>query len=251
MVINDEECEDLERKAESLDLDKAIMDKKIAALPKIQRFWLRFRFKSTKRFVLSFLSTGLAIDFVKSISFESLVAFLRTMPVIDITKKCLHRIYLLSTLTCESSIDYSYVNVRIFLSSYMIAYYPTYVFESMEPLEQKLFDVAVPLTVKFENICNIIKSSEYHSFLELSKDFIIVLHEYLKRFKAWKVHDEARLICRIKYALTALYQAQLQLLPEDPTNSEVNYQISQLRGQIMQLAGINSLNEFDEQRNMI
>ena len=34
-----------------------------------------------------------------------------------------------------------------------------------------------------------------------------MLFEYLKRFKAWKIHDEGKLICRIKHALVALYQA--------------------------------------------
>ena len=252
---------DLKRKAELSDLNTnhskvIIMDEKILAVLKIQRNWLHLRFNTTNRIIQSFLSRNLTIDFVKSISFESLVIFLREKPIIAIAKKCLQRVHILSTYTHGSPIE-SPVNVHIFLASYIIAYRPTHVFESMGTLEQELFEVAYPLTVKFENICNIIKSSKYHSFvevpLELSKDFIIVLYEYLKRFQAWKVPDEAKLICRIKHALTALYQAQLHLPPDEPDDSklkiEFNTQILRLRNKFRQISGIDALNIFDEQRN--
>ena len=79
-----------------------------------------------------------------------------------------------------------------------------------------------------------------------------MLFEFLKRFKAWKVPDEAKLTCRIKHALIALYQAEEHLPPDEPEDSklkvEFRTQIERLRGKLQQIAGVDALNRFDEQR---
>ena len=79
-----------------------------------------------------------------------------------------------------------------------------------------------------------------------------MLFEYLKRFKAWKVPDEAKLTCRIKHALIALYQAEEHLPPDEPEDSklkiEFRTQIERLRSKLQQIAGVDALNQFDEQR---
>ena len=138
----------------------------------------------------------------------------------------------------------------------MIAYRPTHVFESMGTLEQALYESATPLLTTFEKICSHIITSPGKSFQEvphdLTKDFPSLLFEYLKRFKAWKVPDEAKLTCRIKHALIALYQAQEHLPPDEPEDSklkiEFRTQIERLRSKLQQIAGKDALNQFDEQR---
>lgn len=81
-----------------------------------------------------------------------------------------------------------------------------------------------------------------------------MLSEYLKRFKAWKIPDEAKLTCRIKHALIALYQAEEYLPPNEPEDSktrvEIRAQIERLRGKMQQIAGVDALNKFDEQRKV-
>lgn len=68
--------------------------------------------------------------------------------------------------------------------------------------------------------------------------------------KKRKVLDDAKLICRIKHALIALYQAYAQLSPNEQEYSEIkneiNNQISRLRDKLKQIAGIDALNKFDE-----
>ena len=138
----------------------------------------------------------------------------------------------------------------------MIAYRPTHVFENMGALEQALLEAATPLLATFQNICDCIRSSAGHSFQEvpheLTKDFAMMLFEYLKRFKAWKEPDEAKLTCRIKHALVALYQAQEHLPPDEPEDSklkiEFRTQIERLRGKLQQISGAEALSQFDEQR---
>jgi hypothetical protein len=184
---------------------------------------------------------------------------LREKPIIAVSKACLQRIHLLSTFRHGSpskALAPENVNVRVFLAAFMIAYRPTHVFESMGALEQSLYESAIPLLTAFERILQCIRTSAKRCFQEVPHDltegFPTMLFEYLKRFKAWKVPDEAKLTCRIKHALIALYQAEEHLPPDEPEDSklkvEFRTQIERLRSKLQQIAGVDALNQFDEQR---
>jgi hypothetical protein len=199
------------------------------------------------------------IEHVKSISFEALVVLLRDKPVIAAMKAGLQRMHLLATFRHGSpskSLAPENVNVRVFLAAYMIAYRPTHVFESMGTLEQALFESAVPLLNQFQTMSNTLLAAPYKHFQmvpsDQTKDFPMALFEYLKRFKAWKVPDEAKLTCRIKNALVALYQAEQHLPPDEPEDSklkiEFRTQIARLRSKLQQIAGQEALDKFDEDR---
>jgi len=162
-------------------------------------------------------SEGPTTEYVESISFEALVVFLREKKVIAVTKACLQRIHYLCTLrhgAPPNALAQREVNARVFLAGFMIAYKPVNVFESMGTLEQALFDVTVPLIRSFERICNAILEGKSFAEVphELTNGFCSLLFDYLKRFAAWKIPDEAKLLCRIKHALIALYQVASLLL---------------------------------------
>ena len=224
----------------------------------LQRVWRRqFRAMSTRRLVDRFFAIGPTIDHVKSISFEALVVLLREKPVIACSKACLQRIHLLTTFRHGSpsrALVPENVNVRVFLAGYMIAFRPTHVFESMGTLEQKLYEATLPLMTAFELICERFRGGARFEEIPhaLTKDFPSMLFEYLKAFKAWKVPDEAKLTCRIKHALIALYEAQEHLPPDEPADSklvvEFRTQIERLRSKLQQIAGVDALHRFDEQR---
>ena len=172
--------------------------------------------RSTKDLIMKMKSFGPTSDHTKRISFEALVVFLREKDVIAVSKACLQRIHYLCHFRHGSppkALAPDNVNVRVFLAGFMIAFRPTHVFESMGTLEQALYEAAMPLIKNFEMICDALMTSKSKSFadvpLELTKDFSTLLFDYLKRFKAWKVPDEAKLTCRIKHALIALYQVNL------------------------------------------
>ncbi len=137
----------------------------------------------------------------------------------------------------------------------MIAYRPTHVFESMGTLEQALYESASSLVTAFERIIQCIRSASTRCFQEVPYEqtqyFPATLHQYLQCFKAWKVPDEAKLTCRIKHALIALYQAEEHLPPDEPEDSklkiEFRTQIERLRGKLQQIAGADALREFDQQ----
>jgi len=144
--------------------------------------------------------------------------------------------------------------VRVFLAAFMIAYRPTHVFESMGVLEQSLYESALPLLTNFQRIVEgvAIVGSFQGVPVDLTCNFPSMLFEYLKRFKAWKVPDEAKLTCRIKHALIALYGAQEHLPPDEPEDSklklEFRAQITRLRSKLQQIAGEAALAEFDANR---
>ena len=144
--------------------------------------------------------------------------------------------------------------MRVFLAGFMIAYRPTHVFESMGALEHALLESTTPLMTTFDKICQILNEKHFFSEVphELTQGFPTMLFDYLKRFKAWKVPDEAKLTCRIKHALIALYQAEDHLPPDEPDDSklkvEFRTQIERLRSKLQQIAGEDALKKFDEDR---
>ena len=230
------------------------------AVRRIQRFLRRYKNATTQKIVALFLGGGPTIEKVKSISFEHLVVFLREKHIIAISKACLQRIHLLCTFrhgTLCRTLAPENVNVRVFLAAFMIAYRSTHVFEGMGQLEQSLLESAIPLLERFQQICDSLRKGDppvgFAGVSEtLTREFPEMLFEYLKRFKAWKVPDEAKLILRIKHALLALYQAQEHLPPveseESNLRAEFSAQIDRLRSKFRQIAGADALAAFDEQR---
>ena len=185
------------------------------------------------------------------------MVYLRDKSVISLAKACLQRIHLLCTFRHGSpprALSPENVNVRVFLAGFMIAYRSTHVFESMGALEHALLEAATPLLTKFQQICSVIRDRKAFSEVPagMTHDFPTLLFEYLKRFKAWKVPDEAKLTCRIKHALVALYQAEAHLPADEPADSklklEFRTQIERLRGKLEQIAGVDALRKFDEDR---
>ena len=78
----------------------------------------------------------------------------------------------------------------------MIVHRPNHVFESMGVLEKQLYESAVPLLERFEQICSEVRKvgSFQEVNKELSADFSTLLFQYLVAFKKWKVPDEVKYI---------------------------------------------------------
>ncbi len=188
-------------------------------------------------------------------SFEALVILLREKSIVKLARDCVQRIHLCCTFLHGSprkALDPEHVNVRVVLAAYMIAGRPTHVFESMGALEQSLYESAIVLTNNLESLAKgIAHTGAFHLVkADLAESFPTVLFEYLKQFKAWKVPDEAKLVCRIKHALVALYQAREHLPHDEPDDSklkiEFRTQIERLRSKLQQIGGVDALSQFDE-----
>jgi hypothetical protein len=193
-------------------------------------------------------------------SFEALVVHLRAPHIIDITRRFLQRVHLMCTFLHGSppaQVAPETVNARVFLAGYMIAFRPSHVFEAMTPLAQSLFEVTVPLVTNLEAIArSIVASGSFQSVdRALTEGFTALLFNYLRCFRAWKVPDEARLTCRIRHALIALYQAEAHLpadeAPDSRLRTEFTAQITRLRLKLRQIGGAEALERFDAERGTI
>lgn len=188
-------------------------------------------------------------------SFEALVVFLREAPVIAATKILLRRVHHMSIAMYAGPISmHETVNVRVFLSMYMVVLRPTYVFEEFCPSATAVMDSGRLLLTCFGGIITSILDGSTFSNLDvnLRASFTELLFDYLTKFNAWKVPDMEKLIGRIRHALIAIYGAQLSLPVNEPEDSrlsvELRAQIERLRAKIVQIAGAESLAEFDATR---
>ena len=188
--------------------------------------------------------------------------FLKDKPTIASARSCLIRIHFASNaLRCsgkqEDEISPAYVNVRVFLCSYMIAYKPSYIFDSIQTLEKALIEAAKLMLSSFDTIIRFTlqKGSLQSIDNAYLANFSLLLYDYLRCFKAWKIPDEAKLLKRIKSALTALYQAEALLPADEPADSKIStefrVQIERLRGKMMSIGGPAVLAEFDSTRPAI
>jgi hypothetical protein len=218
----------------------------------LQRLWIeKFKSLTTYNIIKKYFSKGLAIKDIISMEIDQLVDFLRIPSVITISKECLHRIYLL----CISRHNFpnELKNINIFLIGYIIAFYPTVIFNNMTNLESKLIKITSQLLITFEKICEIIYTSDKHLFqdvpYELTKDFLSILFEYFKCYNEWKSFDKNIIIYRIKDTLISLYQADKKISKNYNLKIELETQIIKLRNKLEQIAGVNVLNEFDKQHS--
>ena len=197
-------------------------------------------------------------------SFPELVVLLRERPVVQATKVLLQRVHRMAVSlhgfpannpVARPGENDTSVNCRVFLALYMIALYPSKVFDEANPLAVALLDSSLPLLKCFEGITQ--------QFLDRGCTFIDVdadlrstfswhLFNYMEKFKAWKVPDEAKLTCRVKHALIALYSAEEQIPREEPEDSrlkvEFRVQIELLRSRLQRIAGQDALLQFDAER---
>ena len=222
------------------------------ACKKIQRFWRSSGHRRTSSIAQKVVQSGPTIEHAKSIGFERLITYLREQSTISRCKTCLERLHRLSNIIHRPTTDRpETVNVRIFMASYMIAAFPSNVFEQMGPMETKLLESAKALLKIYEEILH---SDQLMRQLPpaLTKSLPVALFAYIRDFKAWKVPDEAKMVGRIRHALGALYDAQMQLPADEPADSQLNVdfrmQVRRLREKLLTIGGPGALAALDRER---
>jgi hypothetical protein len=226
----------------------------------IQKYWKqRFVHSVTKKLVKNMVRRRKVTSaYVKGISFDALVAFVKDDGVKAATKAALQRIHMKVTFLHgsppQTMMRPELVNISVFLAAFMIAFHPETVFSTMGVTEKRVFDAACRLLSSFEKVCDSILTPE-SDFLcfgqqvdfAVSKAFGLELFEYLKKFKEWKEPDEARLCVRIHKALSALYVARGRSDDKDTlVQEEFEHQIKRLRRVMARIEGEEALRRFDE-----
>ncbi len=242
---------------------------------RLQWAWRRvWRFATTVRLIAIHQTRGATTDKCRAITFDTMVIFLREKAVIECTRRCLQRIHLVCSQrhglseperewyaeaapSTAAAAAGPQINVRIFLAAFMISVRPSHVFDAPGgALESALLEASKVLLELFERICGAVSHTVSRSFstvpMDVTDGFCVALVTFLKRFKAWKVPDEVKLTSRIRHALIALYQAELQLPSDEPADSplkrEFCIQVERLRSKLQQIAGVEALRQFDRDR---
>ena len=139
----------------------------------------------------------------------------------------------------------------------MIACRPSHVFETMGQLEQPLLEVARALVESFERIAGAVVAAGSIQPVDhsLTEGFVSLFMDYLRCFNAWKVPDEIKLVCRIRHALFALYNARDHLPADESADSKLSVefrtQIERLRSKLTQIGGQAALTQFDAENNSL
>ena len=214
--------------------------------------------------MLDFSLEGVNLDSARAMGFHALVPHLRRPETLSVTKAVVSRLHMLAVRRHGMEAGITSVNVRVFLSGFMIAVYPEMVFENMpqQPLAQALHDATLPLLHHFERMCrpvsdaaHDIRNEDGEVTFELcvpeegTRPFQALLRTFLDAFRAWKIPDEERLLTRIRHALLALYQAQAHL-PQNGAGAdaavvqEFRAQIERLEGKLAQIGGRDALEAF-------
>jgi hypothetical protein len=172
------------------------------------------------------------------------------MNVINATKACLQQMHVLSVMRHgwpAGQKKRRFINVKVFLASFMVVYQTDNVFERMGPLEEGLLQAARPLLARVLAICDAV--CEVHAFAKvpaaLTRDFNTLLFAYIEAFYAWKAPDEQKLCQRIGHQLTACYASLVCLSPQSERAESLTREVERLRAMLKSIGGQKALAQFD------
>ena len=197
----------------------------------------------------------------KNMPFNELSLRLRELPLIRCAKLIFHRVCVLTfegEEKCTEPGKYSLHNVRIFLASYMIAWYPEKAFEDQGQgvLEKKLIQAAVEMLEIFQTLCDEIITSDNwmdtKAAVERGIMFRYALQNYESAYQEWKVPDEKKLIGRITHALNALQDADDQLIEHEAHffyyRSKFRSEKKRLIGHILKMRSADEMKTIQDER---
>lgn len=140
------------------------------------------------------------------------------------------------------------VNVRLFLTMWMVTCYPETVFESMEdPVSQAVLHFAhLALAGLQETTRNILAGLPPDTHILCGR-----LAVYERTYTAWKTPDEARLVTRVQHAMIHLTDAHCRYLAYfQLQHEELAGQVRRLRGQLGKLLNPTGVALFDVELGM-
>jgi len=178
--------------------------------------------------------------------------------VLAVTRHCVRRLHILAVHRHGSPSEAfrpDSMNVRVFVTTFMIAFHSATMFESMGVLERSLSDAAARLLDIFFSICKQLRALKAfrHVPAQATLDFVPALWDFVKLFHAWRGPDQTKLLGRVRHALATLYDAEGRLPPDLPHDAALRLkfktQIESLRRKLHKLAGAEALREMDAGRS--
>ena len=208
---------------------------------RIQKFWRWCRYFSSARVVVSRfrLTTLFSGNLPASMTFAQLDAHVKTPWILAASKVFIDRIYGLSVLSLRPRVDSTVVSPvrhRVFLSMFMVKYYPALTFDNLNgELEINLRGAADALLLCMETIAAHVAATGSFSGVgvELATAFPLLVAQYGDAFNRWRDVEEDVLLQRLVPAFVALIRAAERL----PDNAYLTENIAQLRARLLVVVG--------------
>ena len=184
-------------------------------------------------------------------SFDDLCVHLRTKSVIHGGKLLIQRLHHLSNAIPKPSAPPAVqvrVNVRVFLTAYMVHYFPGNVLQTLDDLAVEMQRASTSILAFVDSAVPALAEGALFREAERDADFLQLLWQHINAFQQWQAPDSQRLEDRLKHALRLLMVAVLALPVTDPETeqlAELRRQIARLRHQLLQRAGQEGLDAFD------
>jgi hypothetical protein len=224
------------------------------AIVKAQRWWRMTSAlgRTTKRILHAFNASGLKMADVGQLEFAELNLKLSDKNLQHVMKRAVLRIFYLSYgRKGFRGIANANLNISVFLSAYMIHFHTSHVFGVLGDLESQLTEASKPMLESFHAICE--ETSGSGSMQQIPRDITDPFPDHLKdfvvKYKAWKIADEARLGERIKAGLTAIYEAEAVMPIDEPRRdiflAEFKRHQDRLQYRLMKVCGQRVLRDFD------
>lgn len=146
-----------------------------------------------------FINHGVTTRNVQGLSIDEMAETLRTESIMATSQKAVLRAFYLTYGSRGSGrIADPNLNIRVFLAAYMIRQHPTFVFEHQGALETDLIAAAGTLIPYFERLCTDLCTQSIQDIPTAYKmEFPAIMHDYVTKFRAWKIPDEVGRLLRV------------------------------------------------------
>lgn len=230
---------------------KEFMRERSAAI--IAKFWRRYGWTAnTQNLADAFRTVKLTERDARAMGFDVLVKHLRKKVVLRVALQFMRRIMYSAAKLLKISYGDKIFNIRVFLCTFMIAFYEHCVFEYVGTKEQCVIDWTHRLIQNVFNIAELLAQGT--AFRDIPRAVTEALPGLLtgfeNAFNAWKTPDKAVLVARIEHATRMLMKHFRIIDPYEPLDAhrraEFRAQICRLRDQLRQINGPNACRVFDE-----
>ena len=203
---------------------------------RIQRAWKR-SFKSVFKLLEEYVDPGQEIE--NGMPFAGITTFLRRQDVLSGTKNLLQRILRIRVgpRNAPGRVVINKINTRVFLTSFMVRYFPNNTFENVNaPKVLKLREASEEMLGLWYEIIEELERGQIPDTLAFRQSVVT----FQKKFDAWHSGEDAQrevMAQGLQVALHAIYTARDQLDVTDPVVAQLNTQAGRLREWLERLPG--------------
>ena len=203
---------------------------------RIQRAWKK-SFKSVFKLLEEYVDPW--HDIQNGLPFEGITTLLRRQDVLSGTKNLLQRLLRIHVgpRNAPGRVVINKINTRVFLTSYMVRYFPNNTFENVNALKVlKLREASEEMLGLWYEMIEELERGQIPDTLAFRQSVV----KFQKKFDSWHGGEDAQrevMAQRLQVALHMIYTARDQLETTDPAVAELNNQAGRLRAALERMPG--------------